>query len=76
MSNRTICCLPKNLKSLCEMGCIYREKAFKQIGCPLAQKRKDSCVAPCSQEFCECWPPSKTEIREIVKKERNEVFLL
>ena len=72
--NRIACCLPHNLKSICEMGCIYREKAFKHIACPIALKTKELCVAPCNpkDEFCKC----KTEMIVLSKKEKNEVFLL
>jgi hypothetical protein len=71
--NRVNCCLPRNLKNMCEMGCIYREKVFKYMACPLALKNKEVCVMPCnSKEFCHC----KTEIIVLTKKEKNEVFLL
>lgn len=74
--NRLTCVLPNNMKGLCEMGCIYREKAFKHLACPTAKKMKIfHCVAPCPKGVplqCGC----KTEIKVLTKKEKNEVFLL
>jgi hypothetical protein len=71
--NRIACSLPRNLKNLCEAGCIYREKAFKHLACQIAIKAKDPCAAPCAAgEPCSC----KTEIIVLTKKEKNEVFLL
>lgn len=68
-----LCCLPRTLKNMCEMGCIYREKAFKHLACPVALKNKEVCAAPCQKgEVCVC----KTEIMVLTKKEKNEVFLL
>lgn len=71
--NRAVCCLSPALNSLCEMGCIYREKALKHLACPIAQKYKETCVAPCLNSApCVC----KTKVVLLTKKERNEVLLL
>ena len=70
---RAACCLPRKLKNMCETGCIYREKPFKHLACPMALKTKATCAAPCRpNEVCVC----KTEILVLTKKEKNEVFLL
>ncbi len=75
--NRALCCLPSTLKGLCEMGCIYREKAFKHLACRSGVRSKQVCVSPCAtfDEDCVC-RNTKTKIRMLTKKERNEVFLL
>jgi hypothetical protein len=40
------CPLPKVVKHFCQTGCIYREKAFRHLACPVALKNKAFCVAP------------------------------
>jgi hypothetical protein len=40
------CPLPKVVKHFCQAGCIYREKAFLHLACPIALKNKEFCVAP------------------------------
>ena len=75
-SIRRVCCsLPKTVQGFCEMGCIYREKAFRHLACPKTRKL-DGCAAPCN-DFCDC-NPTKTnfELKPQTKKEKNEVFLL
>ncbi len=47
------CILPKKLRTLCEMGCIYREKTFKHMASPTALKSKTV--------FCVVPPPPKNE---------------
>jgi len=74
--NRRICCaLAKTVQSYCEMGCVYREKAFRHTGCPKA-KKTDGCVAPCPVDVCDCMPKKEFAIVPLTKKEKNEVFLL
>lgn len=72
--NRVCCSLPKAVQSFCEMGCIYREKAFRHLGCPKA-KKTDGCVAPC-RDMCDCNYKKEFAVVPLTKKEKNEVFLL
>ena len=67
------CFLPKTIRSLCEMGCIYRDSTLKHLACPLSSTR--ACAAPCP-EPCACTP--KNERFEIVaiKVTKNEVLIL
>ncbi len=55
--NRTVCLLPKALKSLCETGCIYRDVALRHAAC--ASARRTECAAPCHPEPCACFPDPK-----------------
>lgn len=64
--NRCACALPKALKSLCEVSCIYREPNFQHLRCSLA-KKTDVCVAPTCPKPCAC-PPRKEEMRQVQKK--------
>lgn len=50
--NRASCIFPKAIKSICDSGCIYRERNFKHLRCPLA-KKVDICAAPCPIP-CDC----------------------
>jgi hypothetical protein len=62
---RTVCSLPKALRTLCESGCIYRERNFKHLQCPVNAKVA-TCVAPCSPP-CACKVSQKTqnEVRQL-----------
>ena len=59
---RVRCLLPETIQGLCEMGCIYRERAFKHLACASATNTT-VCVAPCQKPPCLCVPP-KTEIKQ------------
>lgn len=65
---RSLCNLPDETKSLCDMGCIYRDKAHRHMACYLGVQSYN-CVAPCNTEFCQCNPPPNkngtTEVKVI-----------
>ena len=74
--NRTVCALPKVVKSLCETGCIYREKAFRHLACPKKLRRGDPCAVSCKTKDCDCNNKKEFVILSQTKKEKNEMFLL
>ncbi len=74
--NRVSCALPKVVKSFCDMGCIYREKGFRHLGCPKKIRTGALCAAPCKPKDCDCTTKKEFVIVSQSKKEKNEVFLL
>lgn len=74
--NRIPCALPKVVKSFCETGCVYREKAFRHLACPKKLRLKDACASPCKTKECDCFHKKEFVIVSLTKKEKNEMFLL
>lgn len=72
--NRTSCLLPKKIKTLCEHGCIYREKAFRHLACRKVSRLE--CAAPCKAEVCDCNRPKNENIKDIKKNHKDEVQLV
>ena len=66
-----VCRIPVKLKTLCEYGCIYREKSFRHLGCRKVSKLE--CAAPCDPEICSCYRPKNENIKNIKKKNNDEV---
>jgi len=71
------CPLPKAVKHFCQTGCIYREKAFLHLACPVALKNKAFCVAPLPPPSNPMYILMKTNNRIKTKPQsKNEVYTL
>jgi hypothetical protein len=69
------CGLPKSLRPLCESGCAYREPTLNHLRCRIVNK-SSPCAAPCTDNcICKPGPDTTLTIKEVTRKERNEMFL-
>ena len=69
------CGIPKVLRPLCETGCAYRDPALVHLRCKIVSNTSP-CVAPCPDDcICKPGPGTTLTIKELTRKERNEMFL-
>lgn len=64
------CCLPRDIRSFCKAGCIYREASFKHLSCPRLPKTA-VCVAPCSN--CDCKKEYKLPSKQLYQNEVSKL---